>query len=124
MRPLAISTLIVLTMLLAMGAMAANSCSQCGQPVVQCPRMTQTCPAAKPCANPGANGVCRKCAAPAWDRCPVVVYPYPTMGAGPAQPALVDPWANCGAFCAAGQIPSGWPGGWNSQYWMRPDSNF
>jgi hypothetical protein len=124
MKALALYTLVVLAMALAGPALAANGC---GQPTVHCPSITPQgcpCPDSRPCPYMGTNGVCRTCPAPAWDRCPIVVYPYPTIGAGPSQPALVDPWTNCGAFCAASQIPAGWPYGWNSQYWLRPDSNY
>lgn len=65
--------------------------------------------------------VCPNCQAPAWDRTPVYVAPE---GRGPAPEALaVDPWTLCGAYCQAGQVPAGWPYGWTSQYWLRPDSN-
>jgi hypothetical protein len=41
------------------------------------------------------------------------------QGAGPR---VVDPQATCGAFCVS-QTPTGWPWSWNSEYWLRPDSN-
>lgn len=30
----------------------------------------------------------------------------------------------CGAFCQAGQQSPGWPYNWQSQYWLRPDTNY
>lgn len=75
----------------------------------------------------GCNGVAAQCPAPAWDRTPIYVqqpnnvYLPPTV---PPKAWRVDPWAKCGTFCASGQIPVGWPYGWNDEYWLRPNSNF
>ena len=68
------------------------------------------------------------CNTPAYDRTPIcVMESSPSccgpQGAGP-QVIQVDPWAKCGAFCHGGQIAPGWPYGWNSEYWLRPNSNF
>lgn len=71
--------------------------------------------------------VCGNCPAPAYDRTPYCVEvdpPCRTCPPSPRQYVQVDPWVNCGAFCAAGQLPTGWPYGWHDQYWLRPDSNF
>ena len=68
-----------------------------------------------------------RCPAPAWDRTPIYVqqpndvYQPPTVTVNAWR---VDPWVKCGAFCAAGQIPVGWPYGWNAEYWLRPNTNF
>ena len=77
-------------------------------------------------AATGSSEVCRTCPAPAWDRTPIYVQqpnnPYcpPTT---PVKAWKVDPWVRCGAFCAAGNIPPGWPYGWGAEYWLRPDTN-
>lgn len=75
----------------------------------------------------GSQQPCYNCPAPAWDRTPIYVQapnnPYlpPTC---PPQAWQADPWDKCGAFCAGGQTPVGWPWGWGAQYWLRPNSNF
>lgn len=43
---------------------------------------------------------------------------YPYTGAGPCE------LNKCGTFCSAGQAAPGWPYGFKSEYWLRPDSNF
>ena len=79
------------------------------------------------CSCEGSREVCRTCPAPAWDRTPICVQETTPAcapcGAGP-KIIQVDPWDECGAFCAAGNIPVGWPYGWTAEYWLRPDSNF
>jgi hypothetical protein len=44
-------------------------------------------------------------------------------GAGPSWDCCNVPPTTCGAFCAAGQAPVGWPYNWCDDYWLRPDSN-
>ena len=68
--------------------------------------------------------ICGSCPAGGYDRTPICQYetgsPYcGQVGRGVA----IDPWQRCGAFCAAGQIPVGWPYNWGDEYWLRPDSN-
>lgn len=72
--------------------------------------------------QPDGKSVCGSCNAPAWDRTPIIVQPGQRQGAGCR--VAVDPWKQCGTFCSAGQIPVGWPYGWDAPYWLRPDSNF
>ncbi|MEN6355987.1 MAG: hypothetical protein ABFD83_02755 [Armatimonadota bacterium] len=73
--------------------------------------------------QPDLSTVCPTCQAPAWNRtqCEIGAGPCNTC---PPTVVRVDPWVRCGAFCAAGQIPPGWPYGWNAPYWLRPNSNF
>lgn len=71
---------------------------------------------------------CGSCYNPAYDRTPICVQADTSVccgpcGAGPCV-APVDPWDKCGAFCYGGQLAPGWPYGWNSEYWLRPNSNF
>lgn len=72
--------------------------------------------------NPERPGTCLTCPAPAFDRSPIPVQTG-QPGTGPSY-AMVDPWSICGTFCEAGQIPVGWPYGWQSDYWLRPNTNF
>ena len=80
------------------------------------------------CPSTTSNCKSASCPTPAYDRTPIcVIDTSPSccgpMGAGP-QVIQVDPWAKCGAFCSGGQLSPGWPYGWNSEYWLRPNSNF
>ena len=75
----------------------------------------------------GENAVCTSCPAPAYDRTPIYVQEANDLYTPPTCPprfSKVDPWVKCGAFCAAGQLPVGWPYGWNAEYWLRPNSNY
>ncbi|MCE5322071.1 hypothetical protein LLG46_02010 [bacterium] len=77
--------------------------------------------------QPDLSTVCPTCQAPAWDRTPLCEVRAPACNTCPyTAPTIVrvDPWARCGAFCSAGQIPVGWPYGWNASYWLQPSSNF
>ncbi len=70
---------------------------------------------------------CETCPAPAWDPSPIYVQgpnnPYCPPGT-PVEYWAVNPMVKCGAFCAAGNLPPGWPYGWGAQYWLRPNTNF
>ncbi len=68
--------------------------------------------------------------APCAQSCPSCVgagptCPWPNSPMTPAPDLCnVTPTGTCGAFCAGGQQPPGWPYNWCSQYWLRPNSNF
>ena len=101
---------LTIMILLPIGSYAANGCCPAvTPPVVTCP----SCPSA----------ACPSCPAGGYDRTPVPAQIAGPCGAGPAC-GFVNPWVGCGAFCTSGQLAAGWPYGWNSQYWLRPDSNF
>ncbi|MCE5197795.1 MAG: hypothetical protein ABFD54_18380 [Armatimonadota bacterium] len=73
--------------------------------------------------QPSGERMCTPCPAPAWDRTPVCEVQTPSGICPPGVPR-VDPWVGCGAFCQASQLSPGWPYGWQSEYWLRPNSNF
>ncbi|MCL5103836.1 MAG: hypothetical protein M1133_06950 [Armatimonadetes bacterium] len=74
-------------------------------------------------ARPGNPDICGSCPAGGYDRTPTCVYGN-WYGRGPDTNCYAtDPWTKCGAFCYAGQLPAGWRYGWDSEYWLRPDSN-
>lgn len=79
------------------------------QTIWACPKSTPAQMGAGPGTCPAQANTCPSCSM-------MTIYPGPCNQIANA--------SQCGAFCSAGNQPVGWPYGWCSDYWLRPNSNY